>query len=616
MAALIRQWLAGMPEPLRAAVSEAFALASLAKTRRALRSFDQLGTEQRGPGLRVELLATFNLEPLLPVLQLALNCLPSKATLELGPLDNIEGYISKPSLVASEGQTARIVIWRLEEVLPEALYPISSGFPEQLKERVNQLLERIERIASLHQRNATGMPLFLSTIALPNYITNPLFAAQHGDGPFAAVAQINRRIYEVATALNGVHVLDLAWWAASEGRSHSDAMLDFLGRQPLSAHGQFSFALFVARALRPLIVPRRKVLALDLDNTLWGGVVGEDGVSGLKLGHEFPGNVHLRIQRELLELRNRGVLLVMLSKNNESDARQAFDSLPDMILKWDDFALREINWNHKHESLRKAAQELNLGLDSFVFLDDSDYEREQMRQLLPEVLVLNESPDALHILRALWDTDAFDSLTLSEEDHRRHQDYSVRSARSVEAHKDDLEEFLRSLEMQVAIEDIGAANLDRIVTMIGKTNQFNVTTRRHSRAQVQAMLDAPGTIPLALRLRDKFGDQGIVAVLLARPSDSSTLVVDSFLVSCRALGRGVEDALWAEMMLRAHRQSIRRLEATYISTPKNGIVADLYDRFGLQRIGHDSSSTQYVLEPVAPVKSPSWITSKNGTHGE
>jgi predicted enzyme involved in methoxymalonyl-ACP biosynthesis len=130
------------------------------------------------------------------------------------------------------------------------------------------------------------------------------------------------------------------------------------------------------------------------------------------------------------------------------------------------------------------------------------------------------------------------------------------------------------------------------------------------------MLDAPGTIPLALRLRDKFGDQGIVAVLLARPSDPSTLVVDSFLVSCRALGRGVEDALWAEMMLRAHRQSIRRLEATYISTPKNGIVADLYDRLGLQRIGHDSSSTQYVLEPVAPVKSPSWITSKNGTHGE
>src|SRR5205823_1153954 len=195
-----------------------------------------------------------------------------------------------------------------------------------------------------------------------------------------------------------------------------DPLLDFMARQPMSAQGQIAFAMFVARCLRPLIVPRRKVLALDLDNTLWGGVVGEDGVNGLKLGHEFPGNIHLRIQRELVELRNRGVLLVLLSKNNETDARQAFESLPDMILKWNDFAVRKVNWNHKHENLREAARELGLGLDSFAFLDDSDYEREQMRQVIPEVLILNESPDPLQTLQALWETDAFDSFSVSKED--------------------------------------------------------------------------------------------------------------------------------------------------------------------------------------------------------
>jgi FkbH-like protein len=294
--------------------------------------------------------------------------------------------------------------------------------------------------------------------------------------------------------------------------------------------------------------------------------------------------------------------------------RQAFESLPDMILKWDDFAVRKINWNHKHENLREAARELGLGLDSFAFLDDSDYEREQMRQVIPEVLILNESSDPMQTLRALWETDAFDAFSMSKEDRRRHEDYLLRDARNAEAYQDDLEAFLKSLEMEATIEEIGPPNMERVVTMLGKTNQFNLTTRRHSRAHVQAMLDLPGSIPLALRLRDKFGDQGIIAVLLAIPfGNNATMAVDSFLVSCRALGRGVEDALWAAMLRRANRQNVRRLEAEYIPTARNSIVASLYDRLGLQRIEHNSSSTRYRLEPVTKVESPQWITLKNET---
>ena len=590
--------------------------ASLAKIRRALRSLDELAPEQRGPVLAVEILSTYNLEPILPVLQLAFNCLPSRAQVRLAPLDDIEGYISQSASTGSQGlPNARIVAWRVEELLPEALYPFSSGFPEQLAARVDQVVARVEGAVNLHQRNAHGVPLFLSTIALPVNFSNPVFAAQHCAGLFASVSRVNQKIYEVATSGDGVHVLDLASWAAFEGRVHADATVDFLARQPLSAKGQVGFALFVARSLRPLIIPRRKVLAVDLDNTLWGGVVGEDGVGGLKLGHEFPGNVHLRLQRELLELRNRGVLLVLLSKNNETDARQAFDSLPEMLLKWDDFAVRKVDWNHKHENLREAARELGLGVDSFAFIDDSDYEREQMRQFLPEVLILNESPDPLHTLRSLWDTDAFDSLSVTEEDRHRHHDYNIRAVRDVGAHQDDLETFLNSLEMEVTIEEIGPSNMERVVTMLGKTNQFNLTTRRHSRAQVQTMLESPGSIALALRLRDKFGDQGIIAVLLAvRGGDAATLVIDSFLMSCRALGRGVEDALWAATLRRVDRESVQRLEAEYIPTAKNSIVAGLYDRLGLQRIGDNSSSTRYLLEPVTSVEYPSWIALKNETH--
>ncbi len=612
---LIRQWIGGFPDAQRGAVLEAFETASLAKIRRASQSLQELPLEQRGPVLDVEILSTYNLSPILPVLELTLSCLPSRAQVRLAPLDDIEGYISQPANESQELPRARIVIWRVEELLPEALYPFSSGFPEQVAARVDQVAARVEGVVNLHQRRAQGVPLFLSTIALPVNFSNPVFAAQHRAGLFASVSRLNQKIYGIATARDGVHVLDLATWAALEGRVHADATVDFLARQPLSARGQLGFALFIARCVRPLIAPRRKVLALDLDNLLWGGVVGEDGVGGLKLGHEFPGNVHLRIQRELLELRNRGVLLVVLSKNNEPDAREAFDSLPDMLLKWDDFAIRKIDWNSKHENLRAAARELGLGLDSFAFVDDSDYEREQMRQFNSEVLILNETSDPLHTLRSLWETDAFDSLTMTEEDRLRHRDYSVRSARDIEAHRDDLEAFLNSLEMEATIEEIGPSNMDRVVTMLGKTNQFNLTTRRHSRTEVQSMLELPSSIGLALRLRDKFGDQGIVAVLLAIPSsEDATVIVDSFLVSCRALGRGVEDALWAAMMDRASQQHVRRLEAEYISTTRNGIVAKLYDRLGLRRTDQDGGSTRYVLERVLPVKFPPWIALENQTY--
>jgi FkbH-like protein len=599
-------WIGHFPELQKKTIVEAVETASLAKVRRALRLLDELPPEGLGRAFNVELLSTFNLEPFLPVLQLALSCIPSRPDLRLAPLNDLEGYITQNT--GADQRDVRVIVWRIEELLPEALYPFSNGFPEQLSSRTEEVVSRVHRLVKLHEAHAPAIPLFISTVAFPVHFSNPLFASQHAAAICGAIAHINRTIYDIATGRSGVYVFDVCRWAALEGKLHADALLDFVARQPLSSRGQVAFALFLARCLRPLLIPARKVLAVDLDDTLWGGVVGEDGLENLKLGHDFPGNVHLRIQRELLELRNRGILLILLSKNNEADARQPFDCLPDMLLKWEDFTLRKVNWKAKHENLREAAQELGLGLDSFVFVDDSDYEREQMRQLIPEVLILNSSSDPLHTLNCLWTTDAFDSLTITEEDRRRHDDYRVRAGRDVQAHGNDLEEFLHSLQMEATIEELGPANMERAVAMIGKTNQFNLTTRRHSRAQVQAILVAPGSIGLALRLRDKFGDQGIVAILLATPpAQDGTLVVDSFLVSCRALGRGVEDALWAALVERANEAGIHKVLAEYLPTPKNGIVARLYDRFGLQRLEHSLNSTRYVLESIEVQQPPAWI---------
>ena len=605
----VRHWIEHFPDRQKAAVLEAVESSSLARIRHALRTVEELEATQRGPAFRVELLGTYSLEPLRPVLQLALNCLPSRATLEIGPLDAIETRIAQGALGAErEALDARVVLWRTEELLPEVFYPFSNGFPDGITSRRDQLLGRIEGVVRLHQQAAGEMPLFLSTVPPPVGSSNPVLAAQHRAGLFSILGSINQKLYELATENSSVYVIDLAAWASGQRRGHEAVGLDFMARQPFSAAGQVAFAFYLARFLRPLIVPRKKALAIDLDNTLWGGVLGEDGLAGLEIGPEFPGNVHLRIQRELLELKERGIVLVLLSKNNATDVEEAFSSLPGMILKLEDFAVRKINWEPKSENLRAAAAELRLGLDSFAFIDDSDYEREQMRQLNPRVLILNQNSDPLRTLNTLWETDAFDSLFLTKEDRQRQHDYRVRQEREIGAHQDDLEGFLKSLEMAAIIEPVGPGNLDRVANLLAKTNQFNLTTRRHSRAEVARLGEAAGSIALVLRLRDKFGEQGIIGLVIAVPGqEEQSLIIDSLLVSCRALGRGVEHALWAAVVNRAYRKGVRKLQAEYVATGKNTLVADFYDKLGFRQVEGNGSVKRYELTPLAPRLYPSWI---------
>jgi FkbH-like protein len=317
--------------------------------------------------------------------------------------------------------------------------------------------------------------------------------------------------------------------------------------------------------------------------------------------------VYLRIQQEILALKQQGVLLVLASKNEEADVRQAMSQLGDMRLKWEDFAARKVNFTAKYQNLRDVALELGLGLDSFVLLDDSDFEREQMRQFNPEVLVLNDRDDALHMLARLVQTDAFDVHHISDEDKKRHQEYALRSARTAQPQA-NVEDFLRSLELQAKLETVRPSNLERVVQMLGKTNQFNVTTRRHQAEEVQRMANQPGAVCLTLRLVDKFGDQGIVGILLAVPgAESGTMRVDSFLVSCRALSRDVEKVLWSELINTAAKAGIRQITAEYIPTPKNGVVEKIFEQLGMERVETTAAGSKYRLEPVTPIASPPWV---------
>jgi FkbH-like protein len=614
MRLLVDVTISRVPESARPAVSEAFGeTPTWMKVRRANAALDGAETGRRGPEVTIHLLASFNLEPIEPALRLGLQCIPCRPQLRIAPLNTIEQtLLDSGSPVYQEDSLATVVLWRIEELLPEILLPFSSGGAEVLKQQVELLWTRIERVCRAY-REMGKSPLFVSTFPAPRVVSGLVLNSQLAPGPMSAVAELNRKLIELVATEPGIHVLDLNWWAGQEGTGAFDPLMEPMACQPLSLRGALSLGLFTARSLRPLLVPRRKVLALDLDNTLWGGVLGEDGMRQLKLGHDFPGNIFLRIQQEARELKSQGVLLALLSKNDEADVRQAIRELPDMELTWEDFVCKRVNFNHKHENLREMAEELGLGIDSFAVLDDSDYEREQIRMFHPDVLVINQRGDPLHMLQALQSTDAFDTYAVTAEDRGRHREYELREKRSTQGRETNLEDFLRSLQLTATIEPVHEGNMERVVQMLSKTNQFNLTTRRHRLEELKTLVARPGSISLTLRLSDKFGDQGIVGVLLAVPADEGgQLRIDSYLVSCRALGRGVEEYLWAELTRRAVDQKIRGVIGEYIPTQKNALAKGFYDKLGFARVEENGTVTRYLMEPLKTVEPPVWLASNGG----
>jgi FkbH-like protein len=596
-----------LPESVREAVSNAVWEGTLGAVQQALSSFETCPADAQGPEALVQVLASFEVESIEPALRLGLRCIPSRPKLRIAPLNTIEQEVfNKTSPVYTEHSLATVVLWRADELMPDLFHPASSAGGPQGAFRDSELIARVERMVGAYVESS-AVPLFLGTIPLPAALGGAPLGSRPLPELARAISTFNASVLGLGARHPRVHALDVNWWAAQEGWGHFDLQMNFMAKQPLTAKAAISFGFFLARSLRPLIVPRHKVLAVDLDNTLWGGILGEDGIGQLKLGHDFPGSVYLRIQKEILELKHQGVLLMLASKNDEASVRQAFEQLPNMLLRWNDFVCRKINYGEKYSSLRAAAAELGLGLDSFAFLDDSDFEREQMKTFNPEVLILNDFGSALHMLSRLRQTDAFDVLQVTQEDLMRHREYELRSARSVPA-EGNLEEFLSSLHLKAVLEPVHSPNFARVVQMLGKTNQFNLTTRRHQLDELERLTAKPGAVGMALRLIDKFGDQGIVAVLLAVPDeDAGGLTVDSFLVSCRALSRGVEEVLWAELVKRAAASGVSRINGHYLPTAKNGLVAELYDRFGLKRVKKTEAGSDYVLEPVVPIAFPAWI---------
>lgn len=334
-----------------------------------------------------------------------------------------------------------------------------------------------------------------------------------------------------------------------------------------------------------------KCLVLDLDNTLWGGVVGDDGLDGLIVGQGSAlGEAFVAFQDYVRELSRRGVILAVCSKNDEANALEPFDRHPDMVLRRQDIACFIANWSDKPANIRTIAQKLNIGLDSLVFIDDNPFERNLVRRELPMVSVPEVGEDPTGYIMAIADAGYFEGLSITDEDRERTSQYLGNRAReTLRSSVTDLETYLHSLEMQLVWSPFDNLGVQRIVQLINKSNQFNLTTRRYTVQDVQAVMADPLAIGLQFRLIDRFGDNGVIAIVIGRLGPTQDLLIDTWLMSCRVLGRQVETTTLNVLAAEAKKLGARRMVGEYVPTKKNGMVRDHYARLGFSLIHSDKN---------------------------
>jgi len=397
-----------------------------------------------------------------------------------------------------------------------------------------------------------------------------------------AAALTNERLTKACQQFEGTYIFDYAQLVYNFGFYYwYDPKLWYLGRIPFGANAQRELGQQLARYIHALHFPPHKCLVLDLDGTLWGGVLGEE--DGIELGEDYPGNVYKDFQRRLLALSNQGVLLAIASKNNEADTISTLQNNPDCILRPRNFAVIKINWQDKATNLRAIARELNISLDALAFFDDNPVEREWVRSQLPEVAVIEVPESPLAYIRALEESELFDQLVISEEDRGRTRLYQDEQERK-QLQTISIEEFIQQLDMMVTVGFVNSETLPRVVQLLSKTNQFNLTTHRYTSSEVQSMIKS-GAVALWIRVADRFGDLGLVGVAIAIPERPGRWIIDTFLLSCRVIGRYVETALLNILSQVVHDRGGQVLLGRYIPTPKNTPASKVYSDHGFEAVG-------------------------------
>ncbi len=499
-----------------------------------------------------------------------------------------------------------------EDIFADFLRNPFSGDRRARDERVRDAIAELENWIRVIQTQLPGSVLILNTVCLPP--VNALTGLEY-HSPWALTdlaVNYNTGLRRIAAEYSNVLVNDVSALVTQMGyRQWFDPRLWYLARCRLSSEATRALARSTVSVLRAWKGQTRKCLALDLDNTLWGGVIGEDGIEHIVLGEEGLGLAYAEFQEELANLARKGILLAICSKNNEEDALEVLRKHPSMRLRESDFAALSINWRDKAANLRELAKSLNIGLDGFVFVDDNPAERALIRESLPEVHVPEWPQDVSDFKAALQElsTRCFPRISLTIEDQQRSAMYRSESERqTLKASSTSLEDYYRSLEMRAEVGTADRSSIPRLAQLTQKTNQFNLTTRRYTEAEIQSLACSSKVLALWLRLRDRFSDEGIVGALILKEYEPGAWMIDTFLLSCRVIGRTVERAFLGWVCRILQERGARVLVGEYIPTRKNGLAADVYRNLGFELVEESQGVTRWQLVIAgAHVTIPEWI---------
>jgi len=422
------------------------------------------------------------------------------------------------------------------------------------------------------------------------------YALRHPAARENYLDRLNRMFAEIAPSYVVLH--DTRGLAADTGSKHwFDPRFYFEAKMPCGAESLVTYAHSCVSLIRAMVGKSKKVLVLDLDNTLWGGQVGDVGAGGVRLGQgSAEGEAFLAFQQHVKQLRDRGIVLAVCSKNDEEKAREPFLAREDMVLGLTDISCFVANWRNKADNLRDIASRLDLGLDSFVFFDDNPVERALVRRLAPMVSVPDVPEDPAGYIAALAQNRYFEAVSFTKEDENRARYYTENaSRREMDAQATDIESFLASLNMHARVETINVMNIERSAQLINKSNQFNLTTRRYTLPELRSMAQSGDWHTLTISLRDQFGDNGLISVILLQ-RQADTLLIDTWVMSCRVLQRGVEQFAYNQIVRLARSVGASRIRGTYIPTAKNSMVQNHYADLGFEPDGVDGQSTYWLLE--------------------
>jgi FkbH-like protein len=485
-----------------------------------------------------------------------------------------------------------------------------SGFPELLEPEQDvesRVRREVARFESLWEKIHTelGAVVIQNNFDLPTLRPLGNLDASEAFGGVNFVLRMNSEFVRYARTHSHFQISDILSLSAQVGQANwfrQSYWYNF--HMALSPTASVALGQNVAALIKSIYGKSKKCLVLDLDNTLWGGVIGDDGLQNLVLGKDHPlGEAFLDFQRYVKNLQRRGVILAVCSKNDEENAKEGF-SHPDGVLKLEDFSVFKANWNTKPENIREIAAELNIGLDSIVFVDDNPAERALVEEQLPEVAVPNVGSDVSAFASALEHERYFEVHKIVGDDLSRAAYYSANAERSaVQSKFASYGDFLASLEMTAEIAPFRPVYLERITQLINKTNQFNLTTRRYTGGEVEAMAQDPAFVTLYGRLTDKFGDNGLVSVILGQIVGDS-LRVDLWLMSCRVLKREMEFAMFDALVEQCQERGIGTIVGVYIPSKKNGMVAGHYASFGFRAAGAAAEGRELWSYEVPATYSP------------